>query len=228
LNPPCGGSRGIDGCQRFLLARSVASGVGGTRPPRLSPGGETGKGEIRLPCCRRRFALAWRWQARRWLSVCARSTTFLSVTITNLLCRSARSAFQKSCRRHPLLCRASIRTLHGPAMGPVQVGSDLRPRPITTVTNLGCWVLPSCGRSLKDQSYQTQSPEQGGGCLCLPKLLDVCRPPRHQLMLVLLLILYPCGCSEWSALATGSPASSLAGYAASPTSAVGAPWRNGS
>jgi hypothetical protein len=178
LNPPCGGSRGIDGCQRFLLARSVASGVGGTRPPRLSPGGETGKGEIRLPCCRRRFALAWRWQARRWLSVCARSTTFLSVTITNLLCRSARSAFQKSCRRHPLLCRASIRTLHGPAMGPVQVGSDLRPRSITTVTDLGCWVLPSCGRSLKDQSYQTQSPEQGGGCLYLPKLLDVCRPPR--------------------------------------------------
>jgi hypothetical protein len=49
------------------------------------------------------------------------------------------------------------------------LGSDLKPGSITTVTDLGCWVLPSCERSLKDQSYQTQSPEQGGGCLFLPK-----------------------------------------------------------
>src|SRR5215831_10418753 len=32
----------------------------------------------------------------------------------------------------------------------------------------------------------TQSPEQGGGCLCLPKLLEVYWPPRHQIMLALL------------------------------------------
>ena len=31
-----------------------------------------------------------------------------------------------------------------------------------------------------------QSPEQGGGCHGSPKLLGVCWPSRHQLMLVLL------------------------------------------
>ena len=96
-----------------------------------------------------------------------------------------RSALQKSCWRHPLLCRASIRTLNGPHWARCKLGSDLKPRSITTVTDLGCWVLPSCERSLKDQSYQTQSPEQGGGFLCLPKLLEVCWPPRYQLMLAL-------------------------------------------
>jgi hypothetical protein len=43
--PSCGGSRPRGKCQRFLLARDVPSGVGGTRPPRLSPGGGNGKGE---------------------------------------------------------------------------------------------------------------------------------------------------------------------------------------
>jgi hypothetical protein len=59
------------------------------------------------------------------------------------LCRSARFAFQKSCWRHPLLCRASIRTLSGPRWARCKLGSDLKPRSITTVTDLGCWVLPS-------------------------------------------------------------------------------------
>src|SRR5262249_55665314 len=36
--------------------------------PGFPPAGETGKGEIRLPSCRRQFELAWcRSQARRWL-----------------------------------------------------------------------------------------------------------------------------------------------------------------
>jgi len=38
-----GGSRLHGPCQRFWLARGVPSGVGGTRPPRLVPGGENGK-----------------------------------------------------------------------------------------------------------------------------------------------------------------------------------------
>src|SRR5258708_18234862 len=41
--PSCGGSRSIDACQRFLLARGVP-GVGGTRPPRLAPEGKREKG----------------------------------------------------------------------------------------------------------------------------------------------------------------------------------------
>jgi len=43
LGPSCGGSRPHGKCQRLLLARDVLSGVGGTRPPRLSPGGGNGK-----------------------------------------------------------------------------------------------------------------------------------------------------------------------------------------
>ena len=55
--------------------------------------------------------------------LCARSCSmFLFIPINQSICRSARSAFQKSCWRHPLLCRASIRTLNGPRRGPVQVG----------------------------------------------------------------------------------------------------------
>src|SRR5215471_21476195 len=41
--------------------------------------------------------------------------------------------------RHPLLCRASIRTLNGPRWARCKLGSDLKPRSITTVTDLGCW-----------------------------------------------------------------------------------------
>ena len=44
LGPSCGGSRLHRRCQRFLLARDVPSGVGGTRLPRLAPGGGNGKG----------------------------------------------------------------------------------------------------------------------------------------------------------------------------------------
>ena len=53
--PSCGGSRRIDACQRFLLGAQRAAGVGGTRPPRLSPGGGNGKGGVQIPCCRRLF-----------------------------------------------------------------------------------------------------------------------------------------------------------------------------
>jgi hypothetical protein len=42
-------------CQRFCW-RGTCCGVGGTLPPRLSPGGGNGKGGDPLPCCRRPIA----------------------------------------------------------------------------------------------------------------------------------------------------------------------------
>ena len=42
--PSCGGSRSHGAGQRSWLAGHVPCGVGGTRPPRLSPGGGNGKG----------------------------------------------------------------------------------------------------------------------------------------------------------------------------------------
>src|SRR5580658_3307541 len=44
-----------DACQRLWLAAQRAVGVGGTRPPRLAPGGGNGKGGVQIPCCRRLF-----------------------------------------------------------------------------------------------------------------------------------------------------------------------------
>src|SRR6188474_941244 len=64
-----------DACQRLLLAAQRAVGVGGTRPPRLSPGGGNGKGGVQIPCCRRLFPFepdAWnpphRWCIGAFLS----------------------------------------------------------------------------------------------------------------------------------------------------------------
>src|SRR6185369_14925912 len=37
----------------FFAGAQRASGVGGTLPPRLSPGGGNGKGGVPIPCCRR-------------------------------------------------------------------------------------------------------------------------------------------------------------------------------
>jgi hypothetical protein len=69
---PIGESRGIDVCQRFWLAHSAPAPWGEPARPGFPPEGETGKGEIRLPCCRRQFEVALgRWQARRWFSVCS-------------------------------------------------------------------------------------------------------------------------------------------------------------
>src|SRR5215831_7421932 len=40
------------------------------------------------------------------------------------------------------------------------LGSDLKPRSITTVTDLGCWVLPSTWRSLKDHRVIRSHPNK--------------------------------------------------------------------
>ena len=44
-------------------------------------------------------------------------------------------------------CRASIRTLSGPLLGPVHFRVRSEPRSITTVTDLGLLGLPSMARS---------------------------------------------------------------------------------
>jgi hypothetical protein len=165
-------------CQRFLLAYSVPAAWGEPARPGFPPEGETGKGEIRLPCCRRQFEVVWRPDGRYAADlVCARSsTTFLSIALSQHdarflhlhsagydhqhICRSSRSAFQKSCRPPPIPCRASIRTLNGPRWARCKLGSDLKPRSITTVTDLGCWVLPSTARSLKDRVFGRSHPNK--------------------------------------------------------------------
>src|SRR5215469_12586115 len=67
-----------------------------------------------------------------------------------------------------------------------KLGSDLKPSSITTVTDLGCWVLPSMRRSLQDQAVQRSHPNKAVDVL-LTKLLDIA-VTRHQLMLALLLL----------------------------------------
>ena len=82
---PNGGRRGIDVCQRYLLAPSVASGVGGNPPAPAFP--RRGKRErvssdfLAAGSSRWRSANAGHAAGLR----CARSSsTFLSITITNL------------------------------------------------------------------------------------------------------------------------------------------------
>src|SRR5215472_19108032 len=76
------------------------------------------------------------------------------------ICRSLDQLSRIPVGTHPLLCRASIRTLNGPHWARCMLGSDLKPRSITTVTDLGCWVLPSCRRSLKDQAAERSHPNK--------------------------------------------------------------------
>jgi hypothetical protein len=71
---------------------------------------------------------------------------------------------------------------NGPRWARCKLGSDLKPRSITIVTDLGCWVLPSLRRSFERSSDNTQSPEQGGGCRACQKLPDICWPASGQLM----------------------------------------------
>ena len=56
--PLAGGAGCTRQCQRFLLARDVPPAWGEPARPGFPPKGETGKGEFRLPCCRRQFAPA--------------------------------------------------------------------------------------------------------------------------------------------------------------------------
>src|ERR1035437_3897955 len=61
-----------------------------------------------------------------------------------------------------------------------KLGFDLNTRSITAVMNLGLLGLPSNERSY-GPAHDTQSPEQGGGCRCLPNFLDRLWFSLHQL-----------------------------------------------
>ena len=124
----------------------------------------------------------------------------------------------------PLLCRASIRTLNGPRWARCMLGSDLKPRSITTVTDLGCWGLLSLRRSLLRISGDNAVTRTRRWMSLLTKLLDLetrainscwrCVPSYGSLN---------AATGNGSALVACSLP--LAGYAAS---AVGAPCRSGS
>ena len=91
----------------------------------------------------------------------ARSTTTpLSIMITNLYVDPLVPAFPKSCWCHPTPLPCFYPHSHGPHWARCMLGSDLKPWSITTVTDLGCWVLPSCGRSLKDQATKRSHPNK--------------------------------------------------------------------
>jgi hypothetical protein len=125
-------------CKRFLLAHSVLAAWGEPTRPGFPRRGkrERGSSDFLAAAGRSRWRSANVWHAAGLL--CARSSSmFLSIPITNRYVDSARSAFSKPRWRHPLLCRASIRTLMGPHWARCMLGSDLKPRSTTTVTDLG-------------------------------------------------------------------------------------------
>ena len=129
--------------------------MGGTLPPRLSPEGGNGKGGDQTSLLPQAVRAGVVPIAGTPLVCLLFYHLSLQIPITNLYVDYVDPLdllFQKSCWRHPLLCRASIRTLNGPRWARCKLGSDLKPRSITTVTDLGCWVLPSTPRSLKDHS----------------------------------------------------------------------------
>src|SRR5215831_5427586 len=72
------------------------------------------------------------------------------------------------------------------ALGPVQVGVRSQAQVHHYGDGPGLLGAAIYSAISGGSARYTQSPEQGGGCLCLPKLLVVCWPPRYQLMLALL------------------------------------------
>jgi hypothetical protein len=164
------------GASAFCWRAAWPAAWGEPARPGFPPEGETGKGEIRLPCCSPRSEVVCaRWQTRHCFRVCPRSSsiTFPSQYDHQPICRSARLAlaFQKSCRRHSLLAVLLSPLFMGRRWGPVQVGVRSKaqvhhhgdgPRLLGAAISLAI--------SEGSERY-TQSPEQGGGCHCLPKLL---------------------------------------------------------
>jgi hypothetical protein len=151
--PLAGGAAASMCASAFCWHTACPAAWGGTRPPRLSPGGN-GKGGVQTSLLPQAVRAGVVGMPGTRLVYCVlallprfsplRSPTYMSIRSIRFS-RSLASAT-------PLLCRASIRTLSRPRLARCKLGSDLKPRSITTVTDLGCWVLPSCGRSLKDQA----------------------------------------------------------------------------
>jgi hypothetical protein len=61
---------------------------------------------------------------------------------------------------HTTLCRVSIRTLNDPPWARYMLRSDFKPRSVTIVKDLGCWVLPSSYRSWMDQPTMRSHPNK--------------------------------------------------------------------
>jgi hypothetical protein len=144
-----------------------ASGVGGTRPPRLSPGGGNGKGgdQTSLPPAVRGCVAP---MAGSPLVECVLAVLPLFSPLRSATYRSiSRSAFQKSCQRHPPL-PCFYPHSEWAVRGPVQVGVRSKAQVHHTVTDLGCWGAAIYSAISGGSARHTQSPEQGGGCLCLP------------------------------------------------------------
>jgi hypothetical protein len=144
----------------LVFRNRTCRGVGGTFPAPAFPLGETGKGD-QIPRCRRQFDVA-PTVCTPLLSYVLFCPSSLPITVTNIFVlsilspsRSAFQIFQKSRRRtHCVPC--FYPHSEWAAMGPVQVGIRSKAQVHHHVTDLGCWVLPSTWRSLKDQ-YVTRS-----------------------------------------------------------------------
>ena len=187
-------------CVPVLFAGTQrASGVGGTRPPRLSPGGGNGKGGDQTSLLPQAVRVRTSGTPLGYC-VLALVPCFSSFQSTNRyvdplvpLSRSLAGATQ-------LLCRASIRTLNGPQWARCMLGSDLKPRSITTVTDLGCWVLLSWRRSLLRISGVYAVTRTRQWMSLLTKLLEAGLRAINSCWLCFLLWLPECGCSEWLSL----------------------------
>ena len=160
--------------------RGTCRGVGEHLPPRLSPWGKRERG-IRFHAAAGSSMLR-RLYAHRCFPMCCSMHLHSPMTVTNLYVELSIS-FPEVSPAPTHRCRASIRTLNGPLLGPVQVG--VRSKAQVHHDRDGPGIVGCCHlsqRSFMDQALNTQSPEQGGGCRCLPKLPDsllVLAPSTH-------------------------------------------------
>jgi len=143
--------------------------------------------------------------------VCARSSlTFSSRFRSPTICRLRRSAFQKSCWHHPLLCRASIRTLNGPRRGPVQVG--VRSKAQVHHHGDGPGLLGAAiftAISAKDQWGSRSHPNKAVDVFANKTSKGLLASAINSCWLCSLLWLPECGCWEWLCLAEPWPATLL-------------------
>src|SRR5271165_2032307 len=71
---PLVGGAAARGVPALSAGNGTGRGVGGTRPPRLSPGGGNGKGGASVPCCRRRFVCSCGARGNRFGAPAPRTT----------------------------------------------------------------------------------------------------------------------------------------------------------
>ena len=185
LKPLLRGEPRHRGVPALLAGTKRASGVGGTCPPRLSPGGGNGKGGDQTSLLPQAVRAGLAPMAGTPLLECVFVLPLFSPSTTDRSIRSIRfPEILPALPPTPLPC--FYPHSEWAAMGPVQVGVRSQAQVHHHRDGPG-WLGAAIYWAISEGSASlTQSPEQGGGCLCLPKLLEVCLPPRHQLMLALL------------------------------------------